>query len=567
MKDITEPEERMEQIDKGPVAQEDEVTLNQKVPGDTITEEQLLNDYENPASWLQYNGNYQQTGDSAVTRISPDTVESLEEAYRIETDTKALETNPVIVPGGDSNPPVMYLTQNNQVIKAVNARTGELFWEFNYSPRREDHAYGGVNRGVAVWKDTVLFGAMDVRLLALDRYTGELKWETDFLMEEQVDEMTNVAKRIGFTHTPLVLDGHVFLGQSSDYAGWTAISVIDANSGDIVTQHRTGPKSEWIGESWRFASSAMWMSPAVDPQTNTVFVTTANPDPMFLGTVRPGPNKHSNSIIALDASTGEIKWTNQIFAHELWDYDIGAAVPYVFDARVDDEERRLVGVDNKTAWSYFVDAETGELVDRSNAWGIQQHQFGSWPESEFLNLPPMGKENRAPMRPVVTGATEWPSNSLSRRTGLRYIGVNDASQTLYANPDWKVEDEPSVAYGGTVEKEEGYDNKGYVVALDPASGTVKWRSQVPDVDPEASAVVAFLGGTTATAGGVVFVGSPGGSLYAYDDETGNELWSGDTGGRITAVPVVWDDPAEGKAYVSIASDDSVVVYALEAGEA
>ncbi len=552
-----EPEDRIDFIDTGTVAQQDEHTLNQEAPGSAITQRHLLDDYNTPESWLQYNGNLLQSGDTPVSRLTPNNVATLSQAYVIETDSAGLQNNPVIVPG---DPPVMYITQGNQVVRAVNARTGDEYWEFRYSTRREGASAGTRNRGVALYGDNVYFAAHDLHMVALDRYTGELQWTQDFMMEEQIDEMPNAVQRVSNTEAPLVYDGKLFIGASGDAAGWTHLTVMDTSDGEIINQHRVAPKSEWIGDSWQFSSGAAWMSPSVDPQTDTAFFATANPDPMLNGAVRPGPNKFTNAIIAVDTQSGDIKWTNQIHSHELWDYDVGHVTPYVFDAEIDGEEHRLVSVDNKTAWTYMIDVETGKLIDRTDAWGRQEHRFGSWPDSEFLNLPPWGQENAANMTPTFPGATEWPPDAFSRRTGYRYVGYVDAEDTVATDPSWEFGPENFDGFGGFWQPDAEFGNTAYFQAIDLESGEVQWRTEVADVNPDLTSSAAFLGGVTATTGGVVMAGSSGGSLIAYDDESGDQLWMDDTGGRITASPVVWDDPIAGEAYVAVSSNDRIIVY-------
>lgn len=551
--DILEPEDRMEHVDTGPVAQdEDNRILYEPAPGSDVTQEMLLNDLDNPESWLQYGGSVKQLGYSPADALTPQNVDSLSEQYTITTDRDGLETTPTVVPG---DPPVMYFSQGNQVINAVNARTGDYFWEYRYNRRREIHGQGDFNRGVSFWQDKVYFGSDDVHVLALDRYTGELQWITDYLAPEVLD-LPHGKKRAGNTEAPLTYGGKLFIGQTGDNNGWTTIQGLDAESGDILWQYRTGPKDAWVGESWKYSSGGAWMTPGLDPKSGKVFFATGNPNPALDGTVRPGPNKNTDSIIAVDIETGEIDWVNQILAHELWDYDVHT-VPYVFDMETGDgETTRVVGHDNKNGWSYFLDVEDGALVRRTEGWSKQEHRFGAWPGSDFLNMPPAGRENKAPMTPVAAGATEWPLDAYSPDTGLRYINVNGAEQNIWYEPDWRgwKNNFTAVGAGGPVFYD--YDAKLAVTAVDPESREVKWETKFPE-----SKGKTWGGGTIATGGGLVFSGSNTGKLMAVNAENGERLWTKDTGGRITATPSTWYDPVDGKQYVAVASNDQVIVYA------
>jgi len=302
------------------------------------------------------------------------------------------------------------------------------------------------------------------------------------------------------------------------------------------------------------------MGPSVDRENDLALFATGNPMPVANGEVRPGPNKHTNSIIAVDTSSGEIAWTHQIFPHEVWDYDVHTQ-PYVFDMEIDGETRRVVGHDSKAAWTFVIDAETGQLLRRSQPWETQEHEFGSWPESKFLNYPPKGEENAGRMAPHFAGATEWPSDAYSPRTGLRYINTN-GTQTGYFYTDWEFDPEEAgfLQSGGTTDPGE-YDAELRVTAVDPNSGEVAGTYVFEGADGKV-----WGPGTRATAGGLVFSGSPEGPLVALDDENLEELWRYDTQARITASPVVWDDPALEQTFVAIASDDTIYVFTTETAE-
>lgn len=570
-------EDRLEAIDHGPVA-ERQADLVAEVPGEDVTDEMLRNDVDRADSWLHYQKGLGQTGFSPGHRITPDTLDSLEHQWTFETEAVGLEANPVVVPG---DPPVMYFSTTTQSVHAVNARTGERYWTYSYD------ASSGANRGVAVWKDKVYLGASNVSLVALDRYTGELQWEQNWYSPEQRSEMGAWREQaIGHTAAPIVYDGRVYLGQSGDSGAWTVMSALDAETGEILWQTNTAPRDEWVGETWRYSSAAPWMGATVDPETDTVLFPVANPTPQHGVTDRPGPNKHSNSVVALDATTGETKWANQLLAHEVWDYDIGTTLS-VFDVTVGDESRRAVLADAKVGWSYLIDVETGDLLERSRPWeGVRQDHWGEG----FLTLPPLANypqqqssqaENREVMWPSAGGGKNWPPSAYSPRTGLRYMGVTTSASTIYHYPDWEYDPErdsqvtlragnhtyiPPTRLG---EFSDGmYDGDVYttgVLAVDPATGENVWYRETNSFSAsDASAWSTFPGGTAVTAGNVVFAGAPDGDLLGLDAETGELLGKANTGLRITPSPVIWDDPVRGMQFVSVASNDSIVTYGVEA---
>lgn len=553
-----EPEDRGKYLDIGPYADNDRLEhfdAIQDVPQQPVTDEMLLNDVKRDDSWLHYNKGYEQTGFSPADQITPNNVGSLTQKYAIETEDAELRTNPIIVP---TDPPVMYFTENNVTVHAVNARTGEEFWRF--APELPDDPGGvqGYHRGVAVWGDNVYATTPTTEVIALDRYTGEQQWRTSVLTADQ--EKIIQPKRISITQTPVVYDGMLYTGQSGDFGGWTVVLALDAETGEIQWHHRTAPKSEWVGDSWKFASAAAWMSAAVDPKSETVIWSVGNPDPMMNAAVRPGPNKHSDSVLALDAKSGDIKWAHQIMPSEVWDYD-AHATPTVFDMQIGNETRRVVSTDYKAGWVYVFDVETGMLLRRSEPFARQDH---TWSDS-FLALPPKGKENAATMWPAVHGATEWPPDAYSPQTGMRYIGANFAAHNIYWDPDWqyKPKGDLEVAQGGGYSNPDDTKHAAAVAAVDMQSGDLVWRKKLDDIAPDEPMETLFTGGTTATAGNVVFHGSSGNHLYAFDAKGGEQLWKEDLGGRITPSPVVWRDSSTGVEHVSVTAGGDVLTYATE----
>lgn len=568
-------EDRVEHLETGPEADHPEFRFVQEAPGDDVDDDLLVEDVDRADSWLHYNKGPEQTGFSPADAITPENVDSLEEAWTYETDSGGLQVNPIVVPG---DPPVMYVSTTNQNVIALNARTGEEYWAFSYD------APSGPNRGVAVWRDKVYLGANSVEVVALDRYTGESQWESSFYSEQQLEEMGDWREdAIGHTAAPTVYDGKVFVGQSGDSGGWTVVSALDAEDGDLLWQIDTAPRDEWVGESWRYSSSAAWMNPVVDPETDTVMFPVGQPDPQHGVTNRPGPNKDSNSIVAVDPESGETKWTHQILPHDLWDYDV-CTTPSVIDVEADGEERRALLQDHKSGWTFLIDVETGDLLERSKPWpGTRQDHWG---EGYFV-LPPFDDvpqeestdaDNQEVYWPSAAGATEWPPDAYSPVTGLRYIGVTEGASTIYHNPDWEYDPERDaqitlragdhlyIEPDALSEWSDGmYAEQVYtsgIAAIDVATGESVWYQEIDQYD-DRSAFSMWPGGATVTAGNLVFIGAADGQFMAYDAESGEELWRDETELRITPAPSVWEDPEAGAQFVTIVNSENVITYALE----
>ncbi|GAB7095787.1 methanol/ethanol family PQQ-dependent dehydrogenase [Halolamina litorea] len=527
-------------------------TFQQEVPGEDVTDRMLREDIANPNGWLHHNKGHEQIGFAPASRITPDNVGDLSPEYNID-DYTGNQTEPLVVPG---DPPVLYYTQANpQEVRAVNARTGEEYWRFAYA-NDDTKGLAHANRGVSVYQDKVFLGTHDNSLVAIDRYTGEEVWTTKTLTPKQKEEMS-VPERMASTQAPEVYDGLVFKGMTGYYGGWGAYSALDAETGEIEWQYEVIPEDEWVGESWRYGDAAPWNISAIDPESGTIFIPGANPGPMMNGVVRPGPNKHSDSVIALDAATGEEKWTTQLVAHDWHDYDTYNT--RVVEMEVDGEIQRVVEAVNKTGYLYFLDIETGQLIERSRPYAKQGG------EVDFMGILPKGQENAATVWPSDWGSTEWTPDSYNPQTGLAHIAANDTVKRYWYGDYEYDESVAEVNTGGgleLVDYEEFPDISAHLVAIDPASGEEVWREELEQDELQSRA-----GGTTATGGGVVFGSSPTANLVAVDAESGERLWEhsvADPPRGITAAPVSWDDPVEGKQYVAIASTDGIQVFALAA---
>ena len=525
-------------------------TLRTEIPRADVTDEQLRSDGETAESWLHYNKGVEQLGYSPADRLTPANVDSLKLRYDLPVETEDLQTNPIVVPG---DPPVMYYTDES-TIEAVNARTGDSFWTYAYVPVDHEPLR---DRGVAVWKDTVFFGGPDLRILALDRYTGERQWRTWGISERQAEVMDK-PERLGHTQAPFVFDGRVYVGQRALNGGWGDVLALDAETGERLWSQTLVPPEEWVGESWQYGGCAAWMTPAADPESGTVVFGTGNPGVEVNGTIRPGPNKHGNSVVALDAETGELLWTNQLVANDWWDYDTGL-VPRIIDVEVDGDPRRAVSIENKQGWSWLLDVETGRLLERSEAF-VKQGVEG--PEGLGLNEMPPATFNRIRRgRPHPMGATMWSPDAFSPQTGLVYLGANEQEIRIYHDPTYVYDaQEISLKRGGEKLLAPGGDRASAMKAIDPATGEVVWTEEyeVPSWGN------VHAGGTTATAGGLVFGGTANGMIVCCDAATGERLWDFDAeaGGRgVIGGPVIWDDPGLGSQFLAVAADDRIVVLA------
>ena len=563
MSDEWEYDSGIPEIDPGPLYNQNEHYLRERVPGEDVTDQQLRADATNPEGWLHYNKGPEMHGFSPATRLRPETIDSFEKQYELTFPSTLYQCNPLVVPG---DPPVIYVGLGNMAVQAIDARSGDRYWRFGYS-LENTAGVNGRTRGIAVWKDTAYLAASDLRLVALDRYTGEFQWKTWLLSERQREHIERPEK-MGQSQAPVAYDGTIVVGQSGGFGSWGALLGVDADSGEIRWAQDVCRPENWVGESWRYGDGASWMSPAIDPENGLAFYPTGNAGVRYNGTVRPGPNRDANSVVAIDIETGDVAWSYQLLAQDWFDWDC-TTTPRVFDLVVAGEQRRVVAAEDKSGWSHIIDAETGQLVERTEPFA---KQGGDQPEDlEFLTIPGYSPLNVKYMWPDDSGGTNWSPDAYSPQSGLMYVGGNDIGQEFYWLPGYEYDPDRIEIVPGGGRGEFSEERACRLAAIDPADGgSIAWTYEY-DVTPGERVQA---GGTTATGGGLVFAGSAAKKLLGLDATTGEKLWEDDIGAVVESSPVFWDDPVEERQYMAVtydtegsgsAPEGKLAVYATEAG--
>jgi PQQ-dependent dehydrogenase (methanol/ethanol family) len=529
-----------------------------RIPERDVTQEMLSNSAENEEAWLMYGGGYKQHRYVDCDVIGPDTIDDLEVEYEMNVGAgSSMEGSPVIVPG---DPPIMYQSNGPNHLKAIDAREGEVLWSYTYAvPSDVMLCCDDNNRGVAVWQDKVYMMTLDSGVVALDRYNGEEQWYHSTADHEQ-----------GYSATwaPIVHEGTIYTGSAGGEYGVRGFhTAIDAETGEEEWFTRTCPEEEWVGDSINQAAGTNWMTATYDEERDRLYMPVGNPGPDFDGSVRPGPNRNTCGTMCMDAETGERLWFHQESPHDVWDYD--SACPRVFIEDLDIDHRNQtkdVVVDaGKTGWAYTVDAETGQLIERSEP-AVQQLNM-------FSMIPHIDDGRRGTFMPGGMGGNDWQPPTYNHETGLVYYKMHNNAQEAW----WRFEEfeEGKKYWGGILEDEteampdEYNGHIASITALDPATGERVWRDWI---DSETY----LWGGTVSTSTGLMFAGTQNGDFIAYDAENGERLREIDTGDApISSSPVSWYDPGTEKQYVAIQiggsgwlrrgpRDDRLVVFSASA---
>ena len=508
-----------------------------------VTWDRLVNAADEPENWLMYSGTLDSQRFSRLDQINAQNVDGLELkwAYQIPQIDRA-ETVPLVVDG------VMFITEAPSNVVAVDAATGRQYWRYNHElPDDLKICCGRNNRGVAILGETLYMSTLDAQLAAIDARTGNLLWASQVAPYEA-----------GYSKTaaPLIVKDKVVTGIAGGEFGIRGfIDAYDPETGalDWRTDTIPGPDNPdvqtWSGESWRTGGSASWITGSYDPELDLVYWGTGNPGPDWNGDVRLGDNLYSDSVLALNSTTGNMDWYFQFTPHDVHDWD-AIQVPILADIEYQGSTRKVMMWANRNSFYYTLDRETGEFLV-GKPYAKQTWAEGLDENGRPIRLPDtFPTEEGVVVSPSVGGGTNWWSPAYSPQTGLFYVNAFDGEERYFKRDEDYIEGERFTGGGGeNVRPNETYHSA--IRAIDPATGDRRWEFPI---QPRATA------GVTTTAGNLVFSGSVDGYFFALNAETGDELWHMSVGARVHAAPMTY--AVDGKQYVTIAAGNVIFTFGL-----
>jgi alcohol dehydrogenase (cytochrome c) len=494
-------------------------------------------------NWVHPNGSYDQTRYYTGAQINTTNVGKLKPAFVFQTAVlESMETAPIVVNG------VMFLTTSFNHVYAIDATTGVEYWHYKHKLGPiVTVCCGNNNRGVAVVDGTLYMGTIDAKLVALDAKTGKVLWEK---------QIADPEKGYSETMAPAVVDGKVLIGTNGgEYGIRGFVKAFDAKDGNLLwtfyTIPETGQEGVWAvndltgrdmhrdiaaekvalakgGGFYQQLGGGVWMTPAVDKKTRTVFFVVGNPSPDLYGAIRPGDNLYTDSIVAVDLDKGTYKWHSQYIAHDVWDLD-AVSPPILTQAK--DKSGKMVDVvihGGKTGHIYVHERNTGKLIRFSEAMVPQE------------NMWVLPTKDGARMLPGANGGVEWSPMAINPKLRLAYAA------NLHQPMTYHVEEVPypggKLWLGGAFKTIPGEDQSGRLVAVNLDTGKVAWSVKTPQP---------LIGGTLATAGNLVFNGEANGWFKAFDAANGKELWKYNCGAGVNAPAVSY--MVGGKQYVAVAA--------------
>ena len=528
----------------------------------TASQQMLDGASKDSKNWLISNGDYAQTRYYPSQQINTKNVSKLKPAFVFQTAVvESMETAPIVLNG------VMFLTTSFNHVYAIDAVTGEEFWHYKHKQGPvTTFCCGPNNRGVAISGDKLYMGTLDAKLVALDTKTGKKLWET---------EIADPEKGYSETMAPVVVDGKVLIGTNGgEYGIRGFVKAFDAETGKemwtFYTIPEQGHEGVWaekdatgrdmhrdiaaekaaLAKNSKFHDTlggGVWMAPAFDRASNTLFFVAGNPSPDLYGAERPGDNLYTNSMVAIDATTGKYKWHSQYIAHDVWDLD-AVSPPILVDVK-DEKGKMIPGVihGGKTGHIYVHDRKDGRLIRFSEAM-VPQENMWTLPTAQGVR-----------MLPGANGGVEWSPMAVHPKARMAYA-VNLHQPMTYqvegsAYPGGKL------WLGGAFKNVVGEEQSGNVTAVNIDTGKIAWQAKTEQP---------MIGGALATAGNLVFAGEGNGWFKAYDAMNGKMLWKYQCGAGVNAPAVSYT--VNGKQYIAVAAGgntqldfkrgNSVFVFAL-----
>jgi alcohol dehydrogenase (cytochrome c) len=503
------------------------------------------------ANWITYNGSLGGDRYSTLNQITTANVSQLQQVCAFDTpDTVSFQSGLVAVDG------TLYLTAFGNTY-AIDGASCQQRWKHS---RAEPDNFLKVNRGVAYADGKVFRGTGDGHVLALDAAKGTVLWDVT-IADPKKGESVPMA--------PVAWGGLVFVGNAGgdNFPVTGRIYGLDATSGKTVWQFNTIPDSGPARATWLKASpenpptgGATWTSYAVDDQNGVLYVTTGNPAPDFMEALHPGENLYSNSLLALEAKTGRLIAYVQPIKNDFHDWDLSAP-PALITTK---SGRASVAAGGKDGYLYVIDRSEvkGAAGGEPDPKALVVRTRGLTTTAENVDTP-LTSERMTRFCPGSQGGIEWNGPSYHRDQGLLYANSIHWCTSVKLMPREKMKGAPGMPWTGMDHPELAFGQQdpvdrwnGFVTAVDPEDGTVRWQVKTPKP---------MVAGITATAGGLVLTGDLDGNALAFDAQSGKELWRHAIGKAIGGGVISYE--AGGKQYVAVAAGLNSPIWPIKGGPA
>ena len=508
--------------------------------------------------WSWYHGDDNATRYSALDQINKGNIGDLNVAWIHQPGAieQGLEATPLVIDG------IMYYAGSYNRVFALDAATGKELWHYypDLDPIVDELFFTPYTRGVNVSSGNVNIGTLDGRAIALDQKTGKEVWSA------QLVDTTTCA--CNFTSPPVMAGGTLVYGQTAgEYPIQGKVFGLNPQTGETTWTFNTikhDDPNSWGGDSGKYGGGGSWMPGTYDASTDTYFIGTSNPAPDYdwgadpagpsKTGARPGDNLYTSSVIALDPSTGTIKWYHQEVPHDDWDFDSTMGEFWLLDR----DDKQLVVHQNKSGFVFVYNRGDGKI---ENVWNMVENF--NWVEGinpktgELIGRnPPNAGDNQDMLScPWIAGGRSWHSGSYSPRTGLWYNSAAEACQTTTVRQEDPVTEPIAQLFFGAdlaaANLPGGKAAHGRLDARDPVSGKRAW-AYTYKYPP--------MGSVVATGGDLVFQGGIDGTFRAFDANNGDVLWSFTAGSGFRGGPISYS--VDGTQHIAVPSGLGSLVMGL-----
>ncbi len=498
-----------------------------------VTDERLL--HPDDGDWLMYRRTYDGSGFSPLGQITPKNIGDLSLAWSLNTDlVDAHETTPIVNHGR------MFITTPGNNIIALDARTGTQIWRYVKKYPEGLFQLHPTNRGVALYGGRVYMATTDCQLVALDATTGTPAWTVPIAL------------------APLAARGKILVGYSGGEFGVRgSVSAFDPESGKRLWRTYTVPEpnepggTTWKGDTYKRGGGAIWITGVFDPALNITYWGTGNPAP-WVADNRPGDNLYTNSTLALDIDTGQLRSYHQYTPHDSWDWDEVSA-PLLIDTEIDGRLVKTATHAGRNGYLWVLDRDRGQLkflhawpFSNNNVFTSIDAQTGR-PAIDESKRP--GAAQGADFCPSIGGGKDWPPEAWSPRTKLLYVPANNNICAYLPKGEVPKADgggffvgyEAESIFGSVRTGTGAADHLGELQAWDLNTGKRVWQHNFKTI---LWAPLLVTGGDLLFAGG-----TPDREFRAFDARTGAELWSFPAPAGVIGIPTSFE--VDGEQYIAV----------------
>jgi glucose dehydrogenase len=526
--------------------------------------------------WTTVSGDLGNTRYSTLTQINAQTVQRLAGAWASPkfATVGAGRAMPVVRDG------LLFITAGSSVY-AFDARTGAAKWQHATDAQPASAALAEYNRsdrglpnreGVAVGEGLIFAGLTNGHVIALREKSGEPVWNT-FVGIEPARAGQGVAG------APVYANGRVFVGTAGDFGFRGKVIALDAKTGKKTWEwfaipgpgeagHDTWPKDT---DAWRTGGGAVWLVGAADTDLGLVYFGTGNGVPQYSGDTRAGDNLYLASLVALEMSTGKVRWYYQTIRHDIWEADI-AQSPVLFETQAGGRTRKAIAAMRADGYLFMLDRETGKplmpIEERKVGQDRRNHTAATQPypaggESVLPDCDEWKKTQTIPSAWVLGCFFAPPSlevpNLLTPSWGMRVVPMSFSPQTGYfyavgnSSLQWfRRAEDPYIFILGAGKVPGLPQGRAMMAAIDSRTGKVAWRREFRNGRPA---------GALTTAGGLLFQMMPDGRFVAREAKSGNDVWQFETGQAGGGPAASYE--IDGEQYIALGLRDNVLAFKLD----